>query len=223
MKNPMKDSPLKHVLLGTILLTCFAFAKDAEATKSFPAALPLEFILEIDGQGIPMATGTPVKLTIAGKEVVARLVQKPDRLFKTPGLSFRIPSQHAYEFDDSSPGMKQWTFDGNDNVVIVTGTDVGIEAGELIKSTVDGIVSKFGRKNSKQEKSELTLGGKKYPSVRLRITLAGQRLQYQIASLASGKFTFLIMVQDSLNDDGSESDEAKSVLQLLDKTLKLGE
>lgn len=223
MKVPMKDSLFRHILLCTILLTCFAFAKDAEAPKSSPAALPLEFILEIDGQAIPMTTENPVKLTIAGKEVVARLVQKPDRLFKTPGLSFRIPSQHAYEFDDSAPGIKQWTFDGNDNVVIVTGSDVGIEGGELIKSTVDGIVSKFGRKNSKQDKSELTLGGKKYPSVRLRITLAGQSLQYQIASVASGKFTFLIMVQDSLNDDGSESDETKSVLQLLDKTLKLGE
>jgi hypothetical protein len=220
----MKHLPRTRALLCTaLLLAPFASAKDADAPKLPPAAPPQEYILEIDGQPFPITADTPAKLKIGDKEVVARLIPKPDRLFKTPGLSFRIPAQHAYEFDDSTPGMKQWTFDGNDNVLIVTRVEENADGADLVKSTIDGIIPQFGRQNIRQDKSELALGGKKYPAVRMTVTLAGQSLQYQIASMTSGKSTFLIMVQDSLKDDGTLSDEAKSVLNLLDKTLKLEE
>ena len=206
--------------LGLVMtLTALAQEKPQGAATTEP---PLEFVLEIDGQKMPMTADAPTKITVGGKEVIAKLTVLPDRLFQGPSVSFRYPRQHAFAADATTPGMTQWTLDGDSNVLIVQHVDEKVDQQEMVKDLVDGLKRQFGARNVKRSKGEVSLGGKKYPATGLTATIVSEKIHFDIVPFAAGEGTYVLMIQDSVNDDGSQSAETKQVLELLDKTFKLG-
>jgi hypothetical protein len=199
--------------------SAFAEPKVAKPTTQ-PSEPPLEFTLHINGQAIAIEVNAPRTVTVGGKDVTVKLTPKPDRLLQLPGFSFRYPSQHGYEHE-SEAEYQQWTLDGNDNVIIVTRVPRKLEPAALVGETLDGIAKEFGRANVKRSKGELALGGKKYPSTHLHVSVLGQKLSYQAVGINVGESTVVLIVQDSAADDGSLSAETKTVLDLLDKTFKI--
>jgi hypothetical protein len=181
---------------------------------------PIEYTLAIDGQDVAMIPDTPIKVVVGGKEVTATLTAKPDRLLQLPGISFRYPSGDSFECDKSTPGVTQWTLSGNHNLVILTRTSEKIQPDDLLAATIAPLTQKFGEKNVTRTEGQITLGGKKYPCTDLNISLLEQKLRDRLVGIKSPDGVYLLMLQDSLKDDGSLQDDAKTMLDLLDKTFK---
>lgn len=212
---------MRHKWIALILLafTAIAVARDmGQMTKLEKVEPPLEFILDIDGQKFPLTADSPTKLTLAGKQVTANLTIKEDRLFSIEGLSFRYPRQHSLEVD---PTMAQWTLDGNNSVILVQRTGPELKPQDLVTATAAELRTQFGRANVKQAKGAVTLGGKKYETTRLSFKIASNSINQDILGISTPKATFLVMIQDSPQDNGTPSEEAAKVLELLDKTFKL--
>ena len=86
-----------------------AAANGVDVTKEPPQ----EFVLEVDGKRTEVTAERSFQIDVAGKSVDARLTPKPDRPFTTGDLSFRYPSDFAFEYDPSED-VPSWEFDGTE-------------------------------------------------------------------------------------------------------------
>ena len=65
------------------------------------------------------------------------------------------------------------------------------------------------------------LAGEEREGVRLPITVAGTPLRQEIYAMAAPRGVFVIILQDSLDDEGKETREAAELRQLLVDSLSL--
>lgn len=208
--------------LGVLLLApVLALQGTAGPARSELEEPPLEFVLELDGRRIPMTAGAPVPIKIGEKEYTARLSIEPDRLFKARELSFRIPRQHAFEADASTPGQTQWTFDGGASTLILTRFEGQAAPEDVVTSSVKILTARYGKKNTRTVRSTIDLGGTAHPATRLTSRVLGESMAHEIAAFAAGERMFLLMLQYTPGEDGSPADEAASVLSLLARTFAL--
>ena len=194
----------------------------------------MEYVLELDGQKLDLLLDRETTLDLpGGKQATAKLTAKPDRLFRAGGVSFRYPRQHAFDVERDGDTVT-WTFDGNDNVLILTRhAAADIAPDELRKAVVEGLVSQYGPENCKTFDATVSLGGTKHPATRVAANLAGSSLVQDVvawkpdAKPVNGESAvYVLIVQDSPPDAGaavaadSTSAETKHVLKLLDETFK---
>lgn len=205
--------------IGLIAVIALAEPPVEKATTR-PTEPPQEFTLEVDGKPVAIEAGTPLTARVGDKDVTLKLTPKPDRLLKLPGVSFRYPTQHGFEHDAEDETVLQWTLDGNSNTIIITRAAVKSDPAELVKDTLDSIASQFNKRDIKRGKGELSLGGKKHTSTKLQVTVIGHKIAYEAVGFNVDDSTYVIILQDTPNDDGTTSDETQQVMDLLDKTFK---
>ena len=180
---------------------------------------------------IPDSTQSLI-LTINGKEYIVRekekltlkgsfsnpviTVRTPEyKKFNSGSLSFNYP-KHMSVALSQSPGFKNWTFTGNDFIILY----FEIDPKTPLDAITSEIVNKFGADNCKIEPIEKTIGGKLLSGQRVNITLAQQKLTqdfFQI-TMPDGK-TRILAFQDSLSGTG-HSTESKRAMEVIDASIK---
>ncbi|MBL8878297.1 MAG: hypothetical protein JNG88_04175 [Phycisphaerales bacterium] len=105
----------------------------------------------VDGRPIAAEVGQTVETEIHGTKVRLCVNAKSHRTFRAAGVEFRYPMTHAFEFS-SELGYRQWSLDGNDNVVLV----VAIEG-----SDVDTARKEFSQQSAGLPGGKLTPGASK--------------------------------------------------------------
>lgn len=181
---------------------------------------------------IPADSAQSLILTINGKEYVVRekekltvtgsfnnpviTVRSPDyKKFNSGSLSFNYP-KHMSVALSQSPGLKNWTFSGNDFIIMYF--EIGPKT--PLDAITSEIITKFGADNCKMEPIEKSFGGKLLSGQRINIVLAQQKLTqdfFQI-TLPDGK-TRILAFQDSLSDSG-HSTESTTAMQVIDASIK---
>lgn len=183
---------------------------------------PLEFILRIDGADVPITAGKPATVTVAGKEVEVTLTPRPERRFSAAGLAFSYPAGHSFEVDREVPGLTIWTFDGNDNVIMIQRAERGIEPEDLARQLLDGLAEQFDAEGEPQRVTR-RFDGRDVAGRRAVFKVADARISYEIFPLSVGGAAVALMIQDSPEDDGSPTEETRQVIALLERTLKVTE
>jgi len=203
-----------------IALTVLPCARADDAAKKSPDASPsLEFTLEIDGKSVDIAAGEKTTVNVGGKDVAVKLVPKPDRLFKTDGISFRFPREFNYAVDRETPEVAIHTFTGDDTTLMVQRMNQVMDVKAFQKLLIDGLVQQFGEK-TRVEPIKITLGGKEYSGTRLLVVAAGQSIRQDVYTFTTGGKPCALFIQVS-GDKGDQGAETKATVQLLDKTLKV--
>lgn len=200
-------------LLPCAVLTLAASRGD-ESTEP-----PVRYYLEHQGRQTNVRLDQPFELeTAEGRTVRATLRAHPTRIFSIDQLSFEYPRHMPFEYDDSG-SVPMWTLDGDDVTLIVQRFGFDLDPQELLTSVADSAISALG--DGTITPISLTVQGEVMPGHRVDAEVAGHHLRqdYYLLARDPGNLVLLIF-QDSPRDDGSPSDEAETVRDLITRTLK---
>jgi hypothetical protein len=171
-------------------------------------------MLEVTVGGSARKVADGERFDVNGTAVVARL--SDTRTLHTGTFSFDYPRHFAFEYDGATEGMKHWTLDGNNVVLMVFEVD---GQGE-VKDFEEGMIEQFGSRNCKPSNTSLKLGGRSYSGRRLDIEMAGAKLSLDMVKLdGTGDRSRFLFVQDTKNDDGTPSAERTETLKVIDRSI----
>jgi len=139
--------------------------------------------------------------------------------FDSGTVSFHYPSNFAFEADKDY-GYTNWSFDGNNVVVLYFEIDNDTKMQEYI----DMMIEQFGKKNCKTEKKQIQLGEKMLSGKRINISLVGQLLSLEFYEILLSDYkTRFIAFQDSKDEEGNNSKELADTIKMVDSTINFVE
>jgi hypothetical protein len=210
--SPAFSHPRTMKVLSTLILlfpaTLLLAAEDQE-----PA---LGYTLRLNNETVRLVPGKDVQVQGRFENPTVTLVPDKERLFTHGQVAFKYPSHFAFEADFSTEGIKMWTLDGNNAVIMIHQYE---SVAMTPKSFSEQLKKIYGEK-TKLENKTYTFNRQKYSGVRVHATLAQQKIIQDVLALPTKKGSRLLILQDNATEDGV-SDESKRVLKLLDETLKL--
>ena len=185
-----------------------------------PPAVTEEYTLEIDGKSVDVRDGETATVEVAGKKVRAKITPKPDKLFRAGAVSFRVPKQFSLETEAQPDGTTLWTLDGDNGVIILVRFPAATQPGDVIKTTVDALTTQYGKENAKVSPASIQLGGRSHQGTRVTATAVGETITQDNFAWRAGGTTYLLMVQETPQEDGSSPAEVRRVRQLLAETFR---
>ena len=176
---------------------------------------PLGYTLRLDKETVRLVPGKDIQIKGRFENPTATLLPDKERLFTYAQVSFKYPANFAFEADFSTEGVKIWTLDGNDVVIMIHQYE-SLE--RTPRALAEELKKMYGEKTQLENKT-YTFNRQKYSGVRVHATVVQQKLIQDVLSLPTKKGARLLILQDNSPDKGV-SDESKTVLKLLDETLK---
>ena len=179
----------------------------------------LKYELKIGDKTVTVAEGETVKVEGQFSDPSVNIIPGKTRTFPYSGMSFAYPSNFVFEADMSDAASTSWTLSGNDFVVMI----FHLEAEMTTDMFANEMIGQFGSANAKiaNEKLNVTLGDHELSGTQLEVSIASHKLVQKIVKIPSKNGqTKLLVFQDSLNDDGSHSAEAKKAMKTIASTFK---
>jgi len=177
---------------------------------------PLNYTLKMGDQSVRLVPGKEAEIKGNFTNPTVTLVPDEHRTFSYGGVTFGYPSDFAFEADFGEKGLKTWTLDGSDSVIMLHCYETEKVTAEDIATSLKGV---FG-KGTKSEPTSMTFNGKKLSGVRVHATVAGSTFFQDILALPSEEGSRLLILQDRPKDAKVSEVETKKVMKLLNETLK---
>lgn len=178
---------------------------------------PTQLRVEIDGKSVITTAGATVDVDLGGRNVKLRVEELPWRHFSTNGLQFDYPRHFPWEFDPEPP--RSWTLDGNSAVIMLFDNTIQERAAEDLAADIEKALSSAS--SARRTKTELrTAKSGTLAGVASTITLARNVVRNEVFVLGKGGASWLLVLQDSLADDGSHSTEYTAMRARLAATLE---
>ena len=194
-------------------------ARDDEAQQP-DGPMPQKMAFTVDGKTIDVAFGTPFSLTIGDKTVSCAIVPHETRVFRGAGYSFSYPRHFAYERDDEDPSAVLHSLDGND-VVFMLHDFAAPSHVPYAQIVANEILMQWGREEAKLTDTSLALGARTFPAKRIDVSVSGQRLAQLIMDWPAPGRHMVLVLQDTLDDDGSHTQEWRALIRTLGQSLSL--
>jgi hypothetical protein len=204
----------KTMLIFLLLLTISAiFAQDK---NNNPFLEPKnQFKVEVDSKEYFYSEGDELEINHSATKSKLKIELLGFKKFDSGTVSFHYPSNFAFEVDKDF-GYNNWTFDGNNVVILYFEIDNDMKMQEYI----DLMVEQFGKKNCKTEKKQIQLGNKTLSGTRINITLVGQLLSLEFFEIPLNDFkTRFIAFQDSKDEEGNNSKELADTIKMVNNTI----
>jgi hypothetical protein len=205
---------MKNILLSWLALSSLTLAVDETKEP------PVDYTLKVEGKSYPVVEGKTFEIETKAGKSKAILEAKEYRVFPYQNISFHYPRHLTFEADLADASSLTWMMSGNDVILMVFSIEGDLSATDM----ADSLKLQYGSKNTKVSKETVSLGGTKYEAVRLEVNLVGTTLCQKVLKLKSaGGRTLLLVLQDSLNDEGKHTREFDAAVKMLGETLKLKE
>lgn len=197
-----------------LLLASAAFAQDESKEP------PQSFLLKVGDKSLTIVEGETKQLLGSFANPAVNITPEPYRVFPYQGVRFQYPRYYAFEADLAEPAKKTWTLSGNDAKVMIFAFPFKHTPKEFAESVIDHLdrsKSKILDANAKLRLGDHTLAGTKF-----RVILGSQPITQEVYSLpAPAGTTRFFILQDSPDDKGNYSTEAKTLLALLQKSFQV--
>lgn len=207
---------MKHILVTFGLLITVSLQLSGQAAADESSTEPKTALeITINGKKYQVAEGAVLKLdsTLVKPAITVRISDR--KKLDNSAVSFDYPRHLSFEFEKDT-NYKSWTLSGNNLVVTLFELGGKVEMQEI----VDGMVGKFGKQNCTVEDFRDQLGSVNMPGKKIHVNLAGSKILisfYQIS--ATEQATRLISFQDTIQDDGSPSDEFKKGFDMINRSI----
>lgn len=204
------------ICTGSILLS----AQDDPITESI---IPQRgYLLEIDGVEHELVMGKPVDVVVAGKSHRVLLKEKPYTTHNYKGVTFEFPSQLLSTVDQADPEYTQWSVEGP-NAVLMLFCFKGdpqhkVMHATMLQSMKDQYADLSVKQSSVQFKSK---PGVELSGERLKVNLVEIKLIQDIYSFSHRGDSYVLILQDTLLDDGSNSEDYKALLKQFTNTFAI--
>ena len=146
---------------------------------------------------------------------------EPFRVFRYAGLSFQYPREYTFQADHTNPGVALWTLSGSDCMIMVQRFEDQGDPEAVRQLLVDELAARYKDARKKQGAITWKLEGTTLKGIRLEVEFAGTTLYQDLYSFRAGNGSVVLLVQDSLQDDGKPSVHRVRAETMLTKTLRL--
>ena len=181
---------------------------------------PLGLVLVLGEDRYELEVDETIEVTVGDRKLPATIRSKPTRRFDFEGLAFDYPSHLAYSVDTSTPGILSWSLDGADCIVMVQRYPDISDPEDLLELFVETMVDQFGSAVDSEEEIELELLGEATEGVALTIEFAGTFLLQEIFAFRAGDASWVLVVQDSLDDEGENTEEMLEVREVVAESMQ---
>jgi len=174
----------------------------------------LSYTLRVDKETVRLVPGKDVQIKGRFDNPTVTLVPDTERLFTYAQVTFKYPANFAFEADFDTEGLKMWTLDGNNCVIMVQQYE---SLAMTPKAFAEQLKKLYGA-GTRTENKSYTFNGQKYSGIRVHLTLASQKMIQDVLALPTKTGSRLLILQDNPPEE-KQSEESKTVLKLLNETL----
>lgn len=208
---------------GVVLAMSFLSSPSVAQEAASDAAVepPLEFVLNVGGKDMPVRLDEPFELEGGDGKQVLTLSVGDTRLFDKSGIKFRYPRHFAFEADLEDPTFQGWTLDGNSTVMMLFLAPDTDDAATMRDDFVETMVEQFGEEQTSVSKTSISLEDEAVSGSRIEALIADVTLRQDIFGLATPEGALILVIQDTLEDDGSPTKETAGAIELLKETFKV--
>ena len=202
----MRNLPM--VLAALLALPCSATGEEP----------PTQLRIAIDGRQYVTTAGTSLEVDVGGRKATLRIDELPWRHFSQDSLQFDYPRHFPWESDPAQP--RSWTLDGNDSVIMVFEQSAGHARSP--EDVAAGFEKTLGAK-APAEHAKAVLRTERVGTltgVASMVRLATTTISHEVFALGKGDRSWLLVLQDSLDDDGGHSSEYIEMRKRLSTTLE---
>lgn len=178
---------------------------------------PQRFKLVVGETEHQIEPGREIQLQIGTETVPVKLLVDPLRYLNSGGLSFPYPSSFGFESEQNASASLV-TLDGNSVVLSVLRFPT---EGVGHREVADMTAQQYGDAVATISPVKLILGGKEYEGTRVDATILDTKLRQDFVAFSTVGSSRLLTIQDSLGEDGRESEEMTRVRKLLEREFKV--
>ena len=197
---------MKLPILLLLIVTCLR-AEDKEP--------PVLYTLQIGDKKVRLGENKPAKVEGSFANPEVKLIPDNERHFTYGGLSFKYPKYFAFEADFTTEGLKIWTLDGNDFVIIVQSYEEKMTGADVVKE----MVQMYGA-NTKKKEITYKFNKQNLKGTRLVVKFAQITLYQDVLEVPTKKGSRILILQDLPLEEKISDKESKNVLSLLSETFK---
>ncbi len=205
--------------LVSIITFLASISAGIAATQGNEAEPEQKFILQVDNKKYDVLLGAQHKINIAGKLYEVGIQSSPTRHFDKAGVSFDFDAKRHFSYEALSTFVDHWSLDGNNTTIIVQNYKVKVANSEIIDSFKDQYQKMKAKTN--WSKTKLQHDGSDIPGERLLINMGEVNLEQQIFFFNKKNETRVVILQDAINDDKSNTEEFQKMRALFQKSLSV--
>jgi hypothetical protein len=206
----------KVVLLSAILLAAgHGYAQTPDYNSS---AEPMDsYSLEIDGKEYPVFTDRLSAVKSEKGDFQVKLKVAPFKTFSMEGISLEYPRHFSFEADTADKDVMLWNLSGSNTILMIQ------KYGEEMSHEIMGnmLQQRFGAENSKLAETEMELLGARQKGTRVLTTIGDSSITQDIFSFKYGKGSILLILQDSVDQQGHGSEEGTRFRETVSRTFKV--
>jgi hypothetical protein len=173
----------------------------------------LGYTLRLGKETVRLVPGQETQLKGVFENPKATLIPDKERLFTYAGLTFKYPSNFAFEADFKTDGVKIWSLDGSDFIIMVQQYDAVVTP-----KTLSEQLKKMYGPATKTESTSYKFNGTELSGVRVVATIAETKLTQDVLAVPTKKGSRVLILQDA--KEKVSDDESKFVLKLLNESFK---
>ncbi len=168
--------------------------------------------LEVNIDGKIYYTYENDTLLVNNKPIIINVAKT--QVLNSEGISFEYPN-HLSLKTEKDTGLDVYSLDGDDIVISKFVFQVAINTEDL----ANDLIKDFGKKNCKIDNSKITLNSNTFEGSKITAGLLKSKLTIEIYKISvQNSQTQILIIQDSKNEDGSDSSEYKNAIEILNKT-----
>lgn len=168
--------------------------------------------LEVTIDGKTYYTNENDTLLVNNKPIIINISKT--QVLNTDGISFEYPN-HLSLRTEKETGLNIYSLDGDDIVISKFVFQVAINTEDL----ANDLIKNFGKKNCKIANSKISLNSNTFEGSKITAGLLKSKLTIEIYKISvQNNQTQILIIQDSKNEDGSDSSEYKNAIEILNKT-----
>lgn len=168
--------------------------------------------LEVNIDGKIYYTNENDTLFVNNKPIIINIAKT--QVLNTEGISFEYPN-HLSLRTEKDTGLDIYSLDGDDIVISKFVFQVAINTEDL----ANDLIKDFGKKNCKIDNSKISLNSNTFEGSKITAGLLNSKLTIEIYKISvQNNQTQILIIQDSKNEDGSDSSEYKNAIEILNKT-----
>lgn len=173
--------------------------------------------IKIDGVKHSVVVGYESEIMINNKPHQIVLDLDPIRKFEKSGISFEYSSDKNFAYQNLSGVVDHWELNGSYAMIMVQNYRQKVTKDSLYEAYSKQF--KLMKADLKMKKITLHSNGSKYKGKRLIIDMGNAHITQDIFIFQTADSTRALILQDSLDDDGSSTKEFQDTMELIRDTL----
>ncbi len=181
---------------------------------------PLRIDVQIDGTTVELVDGERQEVTVGERKVTVRATVQATCLLVLDGFRLQFPRAMAFALDES-PHHQTWTLDGGDCTLLVHRFPAGSapDALEHAAGIAKVIAEATERDAGAAARLEWRFGAHKLAGASVPIEVVGTRQRNTVFVFRTPTGDYVLVIQDTLGDDGELSAESRGVHEVLRSTV----